>query len=64
MKLSQNDVVCLAILEKLEAFRQKMENNEIQAGCADWVVRVCEAAVADYTQFEDRVSWLNAIKEY
>ena len=59
--LSHNDVICLALLEKLETFRQKLESGEIQAGCADWVVRMCQANVADYTQFNDRVSWLREI---
>ncbi len=57
MRYSQNDVIGLAILKKLEVFRIKLENGEIQAGCADWVVRMCEANVADYTQFRDRASW-------
>lgn len=51
MRLSQNDVVGLAILKDLEKFRIKMETGEINAGCADWIVRMCEATVADYTQF-------------
>ena len=57
MKLSQNDVVGLAILKKLEAFRAKLEAREIQPGTVDWTVRMCQAMVADYTQFDSRADW-------
>ena len=63
MKLSQNDILCLAILEKLEKFRCKLEAGEIQEGCADWVLRMCEANVADFTQFRTRADWEKALKE-
>ncbi len=62
MILSQNDVMGLAILKKLEEFRVKLETGEIQAGCPDWIVRVCEACVADYTQFKTRADWVAEIK--
>jgi len=55
MKLSNNDVVCLAILEKLEAFRCTLSFAD------DWTVRMCEAIVAGYTQFDDRSAWVQAI---
>jgi len=61
MRYSQNDVIGLAILEKLETFRHKLESGEIQAGCPDWIVRMCEATVAGYTQFDDRASWVKEL---
>lgn len=63
MRLSQNDIIGLAILKKLEDFRVKLETGEIQTGCADWVVRMCEACVADYTQFKTRADWIEELKD-
>ena len=61
--LTHNDVICLAILEKLEVFRNKLSNGEMQPGCPDWIVRMCEATVADYSQFRTRADWIKQIKE-
>jgi len=57
MRQTQNDVIGLAILQKLEGFRKRMEAGYVQAGSADWAVRMCEAIVADYTQFDSRALW-------
>ena len=62
MKYTNNDVICLAILEKLERFRTQIENNEIQCGSPNWIVRMCEAAVTDYTQWDDRATWLKELQ--
>jgi len=56
-ELSNNDIIALAILEQMESFRKKLESGEMQAGSLDWTVRICEAIVAEYTQFKDRASW-------
>jgi anti-sigma28 factor (negative regulator of flagellin synthesis) len=36
----------LKILERIEQLRKKIENGEIKAGGADWVVRMCQAEIA------------------
>jgi len=56
-KLSHNDIIGLAMLEQLEAFRHKIAEGTIQAGSVDWTVRMCEAVVAEYTQFNNRAEW-------
>jgi len=64
MRYSQNDVICLAILTKLEAFRVKLESGRPATHeNPDWVVRMCEATVAEYTQFKNRASWVAELKE-
>lgn len=46
----------LSILSRLETFRKAIENGDIQAGQADWIIRMCQAEVAsDY--FESRSDW-------
>ena len=52
MRLSDRDIVGLAILKDLEAYRGKIERGEIMGGCNDHTVRMCQAIVADYTQFK------------
>lgn len=61
MKHTKNHFNCLAILNELEGFRLRLETNQIQTGTPDWIVRMCEAIVADYTQWETRADWLSAI---
>jgi hypothetical protein len=48
-------------LKKLEDFRIKLENGEIKAGCADWVIRMCQAFIAE-EYFANRVEWCNILK--
>lgn len=63
MRQSHNDVVCLAILEKLEAFREKLDSGEINEGTCDWAIRMCESYVADYSQYKNRASWVQVLRE-
>lgn len=52
----------LEILNRLEEFRKKLENGTINAGGADWVVRMCQAKVAqDF--YSQRSAWTDALKE-
>lgn len=51
-----NEGNLLVLLKELEDFRIKLENGEIQPGCADWVVRMCQATIASHG-FKNRVEW-------
>ena len=51
MRLSDWDIVGLAILAKLEAYRKKIESGETTGGCNDYTVRMCQAIVADFTKW-------------
>jgi hypothetical protein len=46
----------LETLKKLEDFRIKMDKGEIKEGCADWVVRCCQAIIAK-GHFDTRREW-------
>jgi len=48
-------------LKRLEDFRIKLDNGEIQAGCADWIVRMCQAKVAQ-NHFTNRMEWTALIR--
>lgn len=62
MRYSEYDMMGLAILQKLEDFRKRIESGETQAGCPDWIIRVCEANVAELTQFKSRADWVKELK--
>jgi len=62
MRLSQNDVLSLEILKELESFRAKLAIGELQEGRADSIIRLCEAIVADHTQWDTRAAWIAALK--
>jgi hypothetical protein len=62
MKLSHNDVIGLAILKKLEEYRIKLDTGELQPGCPDHAIRMCEAIVTYFTQFKTRCEWGEEIK--
>ena len=51
------------VLEKLEQFRMKLHNREITPGSEDWVVRACQAIVADAGEYQDRASWMNKLRK-
>lgn len=46
----------LEILSRLEEFRKDIESGKIQAGQADWIIRMCQANVAQ-GHFETRMDW-------
>lgn len=46
----------LQLLKKLEDFRIKMIKGEITEGCSDWIVRMCQAYVAE-EHFKNRMEW-------
>lgn len=50
----------LDILKRLESFREKINKGEIQEGTSDWIIRMCEAEVAQ-GHFENRSQWTNKI---
>lgn len=52
----------LDILNRLEDFRNKINNGEIQEGTSDWVIRMCEAEVAK-GHFETRKEWTTLLNE-
>lgn len=51
----------LNILERLENYRKRIEENPQNAGCIDHVIRMCEAQVAHGT-FETRMEWTELLK--
>ena len=51
------------VLEKLEQFRMKLHNREITPGSEDWVVRACQAIVADAGEYQDRASWVQELRK-
>jgi len=53
----------LELLKKLEVFRKKLELGEIAEGCSDWIVRSCEAIVADGC-FRNRSEWEDKINNF
>ncbi len=63
MRYSQNDVIGLAILKDIEALRVKIASGEMQAGGPDWAIRICQASVAKYTQFQSRADWVKELKK-
>jgi len=58
--MDQNDI--LETLQRLEEFRVKIENGDMQAGCPDWIIRVCQAKVAQ-DHFSSRVEWSEMLKD-
>ena len=54
MRLSDRDIVGLAILKDLEAYRLRIERGETTGGSNDHTVRMCQAIVTDYTQFKGK----------
>lgn len=53
----------LKILQDLEIFRHKLNCGETQAGGADWVVRACEAIVAEHAGYNNRATWAQELRE-
>lgn len=52
----------LELLARLEDFRKKMERGEISEGCADWVVRMCQAMIAQ-DHYNNRMDWTKELRE-
>lgn len=61
MRLSDIDVAGLAILKKLEEYRCKIESGERTGGTNDHSIRMCQAIVAEYTQFKTRAEWVKEL---
>ena len=51
----------LEILKRLENFRKRVENGEV-SGSDDWIIRMCQAKVAQ-DHFNDRAEWSRQIGE-
>ncbi|GIN22632.1 hypothetical protein [Siminovitchia fordii] len=51
----------LNILSRLEHFRKDIETGKINPGCNDWIIRMCQAEVAQ-GYFEHRMDWTEKIK--
>ena len=49
----------IQVLSKLENFRLKLRNGEIQDGSADWVVRMCQAHIAE-EHYTNRNQWTSS----
>ena len=62
--MTDHDMIVIAILGKLEKYRQKLESGELTPGNPDHVVRMCQAHVADYGNFKDRVEWIQELRDY
>ncbi|MFJ7954289.1 hypothetical protein ACIQZG_22565 [Lysinibacillus sp. NPDC096418] len=52
----------LDILKRLEVFRNKINNGEIQKGDCDWLIRMCEAEVAQ-GHFKTRMEWVELLNK-
>jgi len=52
----------LNILKRLEELRRKINNGEIQEGSSDWLIRICEAEVAQGF-FETRTDWTDLLNK-
>ncbi len=59
-----HDMKVIAILGELERYRQKLETGELYPGNPDHVVRMCQAHVATYGNFEDRAEWIQSLRDY
>lgn len=51
----------LKALKELEIFRIKILTGKINPGTPDWIIRMCQAKVANLTKYNDRVSWIAKI---
>jgi len=51
----------LKALKELETFRIKILTRKITPGTPDWIIRMCQAKVANLTKYNDRVSWMAKI---
>ncbi len=52
----------LELLAKLENYRQKIDSGELEPGTTDHTIRMCQAQVAELSDFRNRVSWVGALR--
>jgi hypothetical protein len=63
MRYSQSDIIGLAILKKLEEYRiEVFLSKDPDRIITEHAIRVCEAHVANFTQFQNRASWIAEIQ--
>ena len=48
-------------LKKLDRFRKKMAKGEIQPGCPDWIVRMCQGHIAVMAGYPDRATCYDCV---
>lgn len=52
----------LELLARLENYRQKMESGELTPGTHDHTIRMCQAHVAELSDFRDRADWVESLR--
>jgi hypothetical protein len=62
MKAILQEPLALAILQELEDFRNRLNTGATRPGEPDWVVRMCEAIIAEFASFPSRNTWTSKLE--